>query len=225
MAVSTIGSLFGRSPIKPIQAHMEKAVACVELLESFFQALMQDDWDKAKAIGKTVVKMEKEADKQKHSVRKHLPNNLFLPVPRSDLLELITAQDKLPNCTRDITGLMIGRKMGIPENLHDIMVAYVATAKDASTQALQAINELDELLSTGFSGPELKTVERLLNLLDKAEHKNDKQQIKIRSALFKLESDLPPVDVMFLYKIIDLIGELADAAQSVGSRLRLLLAR
>lgn len=225
MAVSTIGSLFGRSPIKPIQTHMEKAIACVELLEGFFQALMENDWDKANEIGKQVVKMEKEADKLKHSVRKHLPSNLFLPVPRNDLLELITAQDKLPNCARDITGLMWGRKMTIPDGLQETMVAYVATAKDASTQALQAINELDELLSTGFSGPELKTVGRLLDQLDKAEHKNDKLQIKIRSALFKLESELPPVDVMFLYKVIDLVGELADAAQTVGSRLRLLLAR
>ncbi len=225
MAMSTIGSMFGMSPIKPIQAHMEKAVSCVELLEGFFQALMENNWDEAKSIGKKVVKLEKEADKQKHSVRKHLPSNLFLPVPRSDLLELISAQDKLPNYTRDITGLMVGRRMNIPDSLQATMAAYVCTSKEASQQALQAINELDELLSTGFSGPELKTVGKLLDQLDKAEQKNDKQQIKIRSALFKLEDELPPVDVMFLYKVIDLIGELADAAQAVGSRLRLLLAR
>ena len=36
---------------------------------------------------------------------------------------------------------------------------------------------------------------------------------------------MPPVDVMFLYKIIDRIGELADCAQKVGSRLQLLIAR
>ncbi|MFT7470689.1 MAG: hypothetical protein ACI8XU_000581, partial [Kiritimatiellia bacterium] len=36
---------------------------------------------------------------------------------------------------------------------------------------------------------------------------------------------LPPVHVMFLYKIIDQIGDLADISESVGARLLLLIAR
>lgn len=34
-----------------------------------------------------------------------------------------------------------------------------------------------------------------------------------------------PIDVMFLYRVIELIGDLADVAQRVGSRLQILLAR
>ena len=40
-----------------------------------------------------------------------------------------------------------------------------------------------------------------------------------------LEVELPPVDVIFLYQIIDWVGDLADRAQRVGSRLQLLVAR
>ena len=47
----------------------------------------------------------------------------------------------------------------------------------------------------------------------------------MRRNLFKLEQDLPPVDVMFLYQIIDWIGDVADRAQRVGNRLEQLLAR
>jgi hypothetical protein len=43
--------------------------------------------------------------------------------------------------------------------------------------------------------------------------------------LFKVEKELPPVDVMFLYEIINWIGEVADRAQRVGYRLEQLLAR
>jgi uncharacterized protein Yka (UPF0111/DUF47 family) len=43
--------------------------------------------------------------------------------------------------------------------------------------------------------------------------------------LFDLEQDLPPIDAIFLYQIIDMIGELADLAEGVGGRLQLLLAR
>jgi hypothetical protein len=50
-------------------------------------------------------------------------------------------------------------------------------------------------------------------------------QIKLRSELLAIENDLNPVDVMFLYQIIEWIGDLADLAERVGSRLEILLAR
>ena len=50
-------------------------------------------------------------------------------------------------------------------------------------------------------------------------------QIKIRQDLLEIESGLNPVDVMFLYQIIDLIGDLADLSERVGARLEILLAR
>jgi uncharacterized protein Yka (UPF0111/DUF47 family) len=40
-----------------------------------------------------------------------------------------------------------------------------------------------------------------------------------------LESELNPIDVMVTYRMIEWIGELADLAERVGSRLELMLAR
>ncbi|MGL6122545.1 MAG: DUF47 family protein, partial [Shewanella sp.] len=40
-----------------------------------------------------------------------------------------------------------------------------------------------------------------------------------------MESELNPIDVMFLYKTIEWVGGLADLAERVGSRLELMLAR
>lgn len=61
--------------------------------------------------------------------------------------------------------------------------------------------------------------------LDKIEEDTDDLQIKIRRQLFAIENDMNPIDVMFLYKIIEWVGDLADLAERVGSRLELMLAR
>ena len=61
--------------------------------------------------------------------------------------------------------------------------------------------------------------------LEQIERDTDTMQIEVRRALFKLEKDLPPVDVMFLYQIIEWIGDVADRAERVGNRLEQLLAR
>jgi len=224
MAGNPFSNLFGQSPIKPIQQHMETAHLCASQLSAYFQAVLKADWDKAKEVQKQINKLEGEADKLKKQVRLNLPKSLFLPVPRTDLLDLITMQDKVANCSKDIAGLMLGRKMEIPEKLAPQMVEYVDVAIATSAQALKAIQEMDELLETGFKGREIKLVEGLIKELDRLENENDKLQVKVRAQLFKQEKNIPPIDVMFLYKIIDWIGELADHAQKVGSRLQRLIA-
>ena len=81
------------------------------------------------------------------------------------------------------------------------------------------------MLETGFRGREVDLVEALIVELDELEHATDVSQIKLRAKLFALEESLPAVHVMFLYKIIDQIGDLADISQNIGGRLLLLIAR
>lgn len=226
MAISSpFSKMFGNSPIKPMQEHMRVACETATQLIPFFEASIANDWDAASDIQQRITKLENDADKLKIALRLQLPKSLFLPVPRSDLLQLLSMQDEIPNRAKDIAGIMLGRKMGIPKTLQKPMVIYLAAAVATSEQALKAINELDELLEAGFAGRELKIVEKLIKELNNLENKTDKQQIKIRAALFKLEAELPPVDVMFLYRIVEWVGDLADRAQAVGSRLQMLLAR
>ncbi|WP_101758464.1 TIGR00153 family protein [Oceanicoccus sp. KOV_DT_Chl] len=224
MAGNPFSNLFGQSPIRPIQEHMAKAQECAALLPTYFEAVLADDWPKAKECQKNIRKLEHEADKLKKNIRLNMPKNLFMPMPRSDLLELVSMQDKVANCTKDIAGIMLGRKMVIPEGIAPLMMEYVHVAVATSAQALKATQELDELLETGFRGREIQVVEELIKELDNLENQNDKLQVKVRAQLFNLEKNLPPVDVMFLYKIIDWVGELADRAQQIGSRLQRLIA-
>lgn len=225
MPVNPFVSLFGRSPIGPMQQHIAKAHECAANLVPFFEAVMLEDWERVEQVQQEMVRLEREADKLKKNVRMHLPKSLFLPVPRSDLLDLLSVQDKIANRAKDIAGLVLGRCMAIPRDIHPQMLKYVQRCVDASAQALKAMRELDSLLETGFSGREAALVERMVEELEDIEHETDRLQIDVRRALYKLEKDLPPVDVMFLYRIIDWIGDVADRAERVGNRLEQLLAR
>lgn len=224
MPFANLSNLFGRSPIKPMQEHMAVAVKAASELVSFFEAVTANDWAKANEIQQRIVKFENEADEIKKQLRLHLPKSLFLPVPRTDLLELLTMQDRIPNKAKDVAGIMLGRKMSIPASMQDQMLDFVRACVAAAEQALTAINELDELLETGFSGRELTVVEKMIQELDALEEKADELEIGVRTSLFALEAQLPPVDVMFLYNIIDWVGDIANRAHDVGGRLQLLLA-
>ncbi len=225
MPQSTISSLFGTSPIKPLQGHMQVVQVCVQQLIPFFDAVLADDWDEARRQQAEVSRLENEADVLKRELRLNLPNSLFMAVPRRDLLEVLTMQDKIANKAKDIVGLITGRKMRLPEAIAPTIKAYVQRSIDASAQAQTAINELDELVETGFRGNEVKLVASIIKTLDEIEGDSDRMQVEIRARLFAVEKDLPPVEVIFLYRIIDWIGDLGDLAQRVGSRLELMLAK
>lgn len=227
MAVlSPLGNLFGRSPIGPIQEHMKLVDQAAQLIPELFRQSAADNWEKAVEVHKEIEKTETAADKIKRSIRKHLPNSLFLPVPRSDLLTLVGIQDHVANTAKDIAGLVIGRSIRFPDSMHDAVIDLAEASAAASHQALSAIQELDELLAVGFTGQEeVRRVESMLKDLDKLERASDKKAIKLRASLFKLEKDMPPVEVMFLYQIITLICTVADDAESVGDRLQILMAK
>lgn len=225
MSVSPLSQLFGRSPVKPMQEHISKAHACTKELIPFFEAAMVGDYEKAAEVRKEITRLEAEADALKKDIRAHLPNSLFMPVPRSDLLELLSMQDRIANRAKDISGIMLGREMSIPTEIQDLMTKYLKAAISTSKRAKDALAELDELFETGFGSKEVDFVGSLLGKLDAQEHKTDEFEIKMRRSLRDIEQNYPPLDMMFLYKVIEQIGDLADISQRVGSRLQILIAR
>ncbi|MFT5482539.1 MAG: putative phosphate transport protein (TIGR00153 family) [Halieaceae bacterium] len=225
MRTSPIAKMFGKSPIRPIQDHMVTVQGCAEELGAFIDATFAGDWKLARTHYKAIATLENKADKRKRSVRSHLPKSLFMPVPRTDLLSLLNSQDHIANSAQDIAGLMLGRKMAFPASMGDEIREYAKICVATSAQALKVIQELDELVEVGFRGREVEAVEKMIETLDDMERNTDKMQVKIRASLYKLESELPPVEVMFLYRIIDGFGELADYAQKVGHRVLMLTAR
>ena len=216
-------NLFVKSPMGPLQEHMSKVHATTKALEPFLKAAQKGDWEKAKQLQKEIVKLEHDADKQKRSVRRHLPKSLFMPVSRSDLLELVSVQDRIANAAKDVAGLMLGRKMVFPEKVAQDLLDYAAASVATTKQAMLAVQRIDSLLEVGFSSREIASVEDKIAEINNLEHRSDKLQVKLRAKLFKLESELPPVEVMFLYQIIDRLGEIADHAEKVGSRLQVLI--
>ena len=204
---------------------MKLVAKCSNQLVPFFAACTEQDWGNAAKIRKKISKYENDADALKRQLRLELPSGLFMPIERVDILSLLTEQDNIANKSKDIAGRILGRKLVIPETLQEQFVAYLGRNLDAIEKAAEAINELDDLLETGFRGREVELVEKMINQLALLEDDTDTMQIQIRQDLLEIEKDLNPVDVMFLYQIIDWVGELADLAERVGARLEIMLSR
>ena len=218
-----LANIFGSSPVKPLEKHIGMTYSCARQLKPFFKAAIDGDWEKALVARDKIEKLEHQADDLKKKIRLHLPKSLFMPVPREDLLELLLVQDKIANRTKDVSGLVVGRKMQIPGQIAEQFLEFVDRNIDAAKQARKSVRELDELFTAGFRGAEVDLVTGLIEELDLIETDTDEKQAALRSALFEIEQELNPIDAVFMYQVIELTGEIADMAERVGRRLELLL--
>ena len=65
----------------------------------------------------------------------------------------------------------------------------------------------------------------MINQLDDVETKSDVMGRDLARKLFAMEDRMNPVDVMLWYQIFYTAGQVANYAERMGNRLRLLIAR
>ncbi len=225
MISNPLANLVKRSPLVSIQEHMRAVVECAQEIPALFEALCKQDEVTFEQVKQRIFDKESEADQIKNSLRSRLPKSLFMPVDRRDLLEVLHIQDSIADTAEDIAELLFERQMKIPLEMQQPIVALAKTSVAVCEQSLKVIEELDELLETGFRGHDARQVEEMVNQLNAIEDDADALELALARTLFGLESTIDPVSVIMWYRIIEWVGDLADYAEKVGDRIRLFVAR
>ncbi len=220
-----IAGLFGKSPFKPTQKHMEVVAECAAECVPLFEALLAGDSQQAVIHKDRVFKLENRADDIKNQIRSQLPKSLFMPIDRRDLLDLLHAQDSIADTAQDIAGLVTIRNLAIPDFFRDLLPAFVQRNVDAVEQCRKVINLLDELLEMGFRGREADQVEEMVQKLSEIESETDDQGMELSRLLFEHGDEMTPPTFFLWHELFQGLGDLADYAEDVGDRLRLLVAR
>ena len=140
------------------------------------------------------------------------------------MLEILDFQDSIADVAQDIAGLAEMRQMVTPAPLTEPLLALVRRVLAACDAAEQVISELDELVETGFGRREVARVEGMIDALSDIESETDALAELAQRKLFAMETELG-VGTMFWHQLINWVADLADYAERVGNRLRLLTAR
>lgn len=225
MSTNPLSRLFGSNPFTLLQEHMVAVLKTVEDVPELFDAYVARDFDRVEAAKTRIIESEAKADLVKHGLRERLPKSLFLPVDRRDLLEILDVQDSIADVAQDIAELVSERRMEIPAGSESTLLDLVKGCVDVCTQSGCVVAELDELLAMGFSGREAELVENMVAAVNAAEDVTDDIEEIMRRKVFEQEDGMSPVNVIFWYHLIESIGDLADYAEKVTNRLRLLIAR
>lgn len=221
--MSLISDLFGRSPIGPIQGHMKVAVACAREVVPFVEAMAAGDREAMIRHRAAIEDLEHQADSLKHEIRRHLPRRLMMAIERRDMLDILDAQDSIADRAQDVAELADLRGMTLPDALREPVLALIRRVVAACEQGERVVNELDELVEAGFGGRESERLEGMIAKLNQLESETDDLLEKSLLALFSIEDELG-IGTFFWYRLVHWMAEMADQAEKVGNRLRLLIA-
>ncbi len=216
----TISKLFGQSPIVPLQAHMDKVAQCVEKVKQMFQALRQGDQAAIEKLAEETSALEYEADQIKHDIQSHLPKRMFMAIDRSRILDILGVQDNIADKAENVGVLMTLKAMTLPDWLAEDFNAFLEKNIEAFEGARGIINQLDELLETGFGGGEAERVLRMVEEVAHLEHEVDVIQRQMLKSLFANESGLSTGDFFLWTKLFKQVGDLSNLSERLANRVR-----
>jgi len=206
-----------------MQEHMRAAVECASQVVPLIDAMALGDDEAIASQRAEIDRLEHKADELKHDIRSHLPRRLMLAMERRDMLDILDCQDSIADTAQDIAELADQRRMHLPEPLAQPFKALTAKVIAACDQGQKVIGELDELVETGFGDREVARLEGMIAELGRIESETDVLSDKAARVLFSLEGELG-VATVYWHQLILWIADLADYAERVGNRLRLLIA-
>ena len=218
-----IMTVFARSPFVPLQMHMEKVFICVEKIPETLAAYAEGDSGTVEKISAQISKAEHEADIIKHEIRGSLPRGLFMPVNRSSILKILDVQDKIANKAENL-GILLTFKQakrfdGFDGPFNDFFEKCLATFYAAGV----VIEQLDELVETGFGGQEAHNVHGLIDKVALLEHEADVSQRELIRTLLLHENVISYGDFFLWTRVIRQLGGIADSADALAAAVRILL--
>ncbi len=218
-----IDKLVGRSPIGPMQKHMQMAILCAREVIPLLEAMSAADDEAIRNRRTEIDRLEHEADQLKHEIRSHMPRRFMMAMDRRTMLEILDYQDSIADVTQDIAELADQRSMHLPDTLREPVLSLAHRVLAACEQGQRIVDELDELVETGFGEGEVARVDEMITELGRLESETDAELDRAARALFAKEEELG-VATVFWHQIILWIANLADLSERVGNRLRLLIA-
>ena len=216
----TIAKLFGRSPFQPLQAHMEKVRAAVlkarELMDAFYAA----DHEQVARLAEEVSTLEHAADAMRQDITSQLSKGLFMAVDRGRLSEILETQDNLADMAENLAKLLTLMPLVLPDSFRDQFKQFVDANFRAFEQVHGMVDQLDELLESGFGGAEAERVRQMAMDVAHSEHEADVLQHALLRQLFAEDEHMSKSQFFLWGRIFSQMARLSDTAERLALGLR-----
>jgi predicted phosphate transport protein (TIGR00153 family) len=202
---------------------MEKVSVCIHKVVDLFDALQKHDLQTVEKIAQEISELEHQADLTKNDIRNHLHKNIYLPIDRSNFLDILSIQDSIADAAEDIAVLITFKDLKLLESFKGEFNDLLMTNIKSFNSARNIIKELHDLIESSFGGHEAEKVRLMVEDVAYQEHEADLIQRKLLKNLFASESQMTYSTFFLWLKICEAIASISNLSEKLANRIRMTL--
>ncbi|NLB60695.1 MAG: TIGR00153 family protein [Lentisphaerae bacterium] len=222
--MQTLSSLFGKSPFEHIVAHARKIHECVLLINPIAEQIIMGDLNRLRELQHQMSKTEYEADLLKDQMRMNLPTRFFLPVRRTDIMDLVRQLDRIGDSAEDFAVVATLRLVTLPPVLQPDFLSLAEKVIQVSETMLELTQLLTQIQRNAFIGQAADDVLAKIDQVCHMEWESDKLS-RAFARKYYASAELDTISIILLDKLCRALTSIADHAENVGKDLRLMILR
>ncbi|MDA1013682.1 MAG: TIGR00153 family protein [Planctomycetota bacterium] len=221
--MSTIAKLFGRSPFNLLQRHMDQVGKCAVKMGEALDAFERGAFEQLQPLANEVSRLEHEADQIRDDIRNHILRRFFMPVNRGQVLRILSQQDSLADIAEDVCVLLTMKKLTIPAGLKDSFRKFREVSMQALDLVGSIVDELDELMETGFGGAEAEKIRGMARDVAFAEHEADVVAHELVRGIYALDTEMSIGEFHLWMRLTATLSGLSNTAENLADSINMIL--
>ncbi len=180
-------------------------------------------WLRREPVDADVVsEREHEADQLKRQVRIQLNRALWLPVPRSFLLQFLWHQDEIADLCQDAALLMSLRRPEFGIELEDSFRALGEAVVRAVHAHHLAVQEFTAIFENSASATLRENMGNAVDRINQLEHESDLRERELVTAIYKGE-ELGDFNRYHLIQLVLMLGGVVDQVENAAGNIRVMV--
>jgi len=220
-----IGKMFPKkSPVELLREHAQTTKKASEFILPTLEAFLSENTEALSTISKRVDQLERNADDLKVQIRESYSKLKFVYFDRVDVLTILQQEDAVIDAIDDFAKYVMLNTLekSLDEKLANLLFQLAGEASQAIDVMFKSVEGLILVVESSFSPKSLQDEEKEALEVEDLEASTDKTSIEIGKRLFSMKNSIHPVDLFFLEKVVRLLARIADHAENVVERIRMI---
>ncbi|WP_288047227.1 DUF47 family protein [Pseudothermotoga sp.] len=168
--------------------------------------------------------LEDKADEIKILIRESYTKLKFVYFDRVDILTILHEEDGVIDAVDDFLKALMLNKVEKPviAEIQNIMIELAESCSDAVEGMVKSVSDLLLLVESSFAPSVALEEDRTATRVESNESNTDKLSLIAGKKIFSLKNAIHPVDIYYLEKLIRLLTRIADHAENVAERVRMI---
>ncbi|HOJ88531.1 MAG TPA: DUF47 family protein [Pseudothermotoga sp.] len=218
-----VGKMFPKqSPLRLLYEHalvtQEAAKFLIPAMKNYFENNSVDQ------MCDQVDRLEDKADELKIMIRESYSKLKFVYFDRVDILTILHEEDAVIDAIDDFLKSLTLNRLEKPLNkeIRDLIFELAENSFDSVQMMTMAIGDLLTLVESSFSRSVASEEDKLASKVETNESRTDRLSLEVGKKIFSMKNTIHPVDLYFLEKLVRLLTRIADHAENVAERIRMI---